>query len=358
MVTKRATLQDVAASAGVSTATVSRVINQKGPVSESTRQRVAEAIKELEFRVPERRRSTHSARTRTVALVLNHLDWPVVPSWLAELHQIITNHGYNTIVAASEGGPSTRRHCVNLIVNEQVDGAIFYSPHGDTYMEIAERLGIDDPFRFGRGLFCVDVRSRRGFHVLTDEEQIGRIAASHLVGAGAKKLGVISGPSNLPAAKSREQGFLNGIESLGIAPDSVVMEPAESWSFDGGYSAMELLLARQPELNGVFATSDNAAIGALRLLHERGIPVEGHIAMVSVDNMPQSAFSMPSLTTIDTHLHVRAETAVSELINLLHDEEAHIDDITVGVRLIVRESSRLIGVNRQQPYGSKIADPT
>lgn len=337
---KQATLRDVAALAGVSAATVSRVLNNTGPVREQTRDRVYAAIDALQFHVPERRRSHNGARTPTIAVVLNHLDWPVVPNWLAELHALITRYGFNTIVAASEGGPSTRRHCVNLIVDEHVDGAIFYSPHGETYAEIAERLGINDPFRYGRGLFCLDVRRRRGFHVLTDEEQIGRIAASHLIGVGADQFAVIGGPGNLPAAQARTDAFLSTVEDLGHSREQVVVEPAESWSFDGGYSAMELLLAKSPHLNGMFVSSDNAAIGALRLLQERHIPIEESIAITSVDNMAQSAYCVPSLTTIDTQLRQRAETAVSELAHLMDDEDARTDDITVGVRLVVRESSR------------------
>lgn len=339
---EKITLQDVASTAGVSTATVSRVINQNGAVSGETRQRVVQAIEALQFKAPERKRQQNGARTRTIAVVLNHLDWPVIPNWLAELHHIITHHGYNTIVAASEGGASTRRHCLNLIVNQQVDGAIFYSPHGDTYAEIAAHLRIEDPFRHGRGLFCVDVGRRRGFHVLTNEEQIGRFAASHLIGAGAKHLAMIGGPSNLPAASSREDAFLRGAKSLGYSVDDIPMERAETWSFDSGYSAMDSLLAQNERVDGLFVSSDNAAIGALRLLHERRIPVLGSMAIVSVDNMAQAAYSIPSLTTIDTRLRDRAELAVSELMHLLDDEDAQIDDVTVGVRLVVRESSQSV----------------
>lgn len=338
--TEKITLQDVAASAGVSTATVSRVINQTGPVSEQTRQRVAEAMEALHFRASGRRRQPNGTRTRTIAVVLNHLDWPVVPNWIAELHHTITGHGYNTIVAASEGGAATRRHCLNLIVNEQVDGAIFYSPHGDTYAEIADHLGIDAPFRYGRGMFCVDIGRRRGFHVVTDEEQVGRIGASHLIGAGAKHLAMIGGPSRLPAARSRQDAFLRGAKALGHTADQVPVEPAETWTFDSGYSAMDALLARHERIDGLFVSSDYAAIGALRLLHERDIPVNGSMAIVSVDNMAQAAFSIPTLTTIDTRLRDRAELAVSELMHLLDDEQAGMDDVTVGVRLVVRESSR------------------
>jgi DNA-binding LacI/PurR family transcriptional regulator len=342
--TTKVTLQDIADSAGVSAATVSRVINGKGPVSDGTRERVFAAAEALEFQTFTRRRTPTPRSTRTIAVVLNHLDWPVVPSWLAALHHIITGYGYNTIVAASEGGPSTRQHCLSLIAEEQVDGAIFYSPHGDTYGEVARLLGIDDPFKHGRGLFCIDVRRKRGFHVLTDEMQIGRIAASHIVGAGARQIAVIGGPSNLPAAETRTESFLQSLEELGHSRGNICVEHAENWNFDGGYSAMDALVARNQQTNGLFVTSDNAAIGALRLLHERRIPIAGRMVIVSVDNLAQSAYSVPSLTSIDTRIGERAEIAVSELMHLLEDETAIPRDISLGARLVVRESSQTLSV--------------
>lgn len=340
--TEKVTLRDVANLAGVSTATVSRVINQRGAVSMVTRSQVMKAMEDLQFKLPARSRQVSGSRTKTIAVVLNHLDWPVIPSWMNELHRVITTYGYNTIVAASEGGAATRRHCVNLIAREQVDGAIFYSPHGDTYAEIAHRLGIENAFRHERGLFCIDVSRRRGFHVLTDEHQIGRIAASHLIGAGARDIAMIGGPSNLPAAQTREEGFMQSMVELGYDRAHIPVEPAESWGFDSGYSAMELLLAQTNRLDGLFVSSDHAAIGALRLLHERQVDVQGSMAIVSVDNMPQSAYCIPALSTIDTQIATRAELAVSELVHLIDEDSAEMHDVTIGVRLVVRESSRLL----------------
>jgi LacI family transcriptional regulator len=341
--TGRLTLTDIARAAGVSTATVSRVLNGNGIVSAETVERVNRVAEELNFQVSNRKRTRPA--TRTIALVLNHLDWPVVPSWLSEIHRNITSFGYNTIVAASEGGSSTRLHCVRLITEGQVDGAIFYSPQGATYDEIAERLGLDQPVKYGRGLFCLDLHQQSGFHVLMDEDQIGRIAASHLISAGATNIAMIGGPAELPAAQTREQAFLRNLADLGRGTAEILQESAQNWSFEGGYSAMDALLARDPSINGLFVSSDNAAIGAIRLLRERNVGIEGRIAIVSVDNMPHSAFSTPSLTTIDTRLADRAQVAVAELMGLLQDKRTHVDDISMSVRLVVRESSASLEQN-------------
>lgn len=341
--TTRVKLSDIAKAAGVSTATVSRVLNGSGVVSAETVEKVTRIVEELDFQIAPRKRSQPA--TRTIALILNHLDWPVVPAWLTELNRAITSFGYNTIVAATEGGYSSRKHSVRLVTEGLVDGAIFYSPQGATYDEIAARLDLPQPTKFGRGLYCLDLHEKRGFHVLMDEDQIGRIAASHLISAGAKNIALIGGPSGLPAATTREQAFLQNLQDLGRNQTDVLQEAAENWSFEGGYSAMDALLVRDPSVDGVFVSSDNAAIGAIRLLRERQIPLEGNIALVSVDNMPQSAFTSPSLTTIDTRLAERAQVAVGELISLLQDERSQVEDITIGVRLVVRESSASIRSN-------------
>lgn len=338
----RVRLQDIAQYAGVSTATVSRVLNQPEMVSPETRQRVESAAETLQFQARDRNRHQTARATRTIAVVLSHLDWPVVPDWLAEVHHTITGAGYNTIVAASEGGSSIRQHCARLILDGQADGAIFYSPHGETYTSIVEQLGIPNPLRHGRGLYCLDIRARRGFYVLIDEEQVGRLAASHLISAGASQIALIGGPSNLATARVRQEAFLSNVAALGRPRDAVLVEPTTTWNFESGYAAMDALLARHEPIDGLFVTCDNAALGAIRLLHERGIEIPGGMAIVSVDNMVEGVYSIPSLTTIDIRVRERAALAASELIHLLEDPAAEPRDITVSVKLVVRESSRLL----------------
>jgi DNA-binding LacI/PurR family transcriptional regulator len=99
-------------------------------------------------------------------------------------------------------------------------------------------------------------------------------------------------------------------------------------------------MARNERIDGLFVTSDNAAMGALRLLHERGVQTPGDLVIVSVDNVAGSAYAVPSLTTIDIRIRERARIAVSELVHLLEDPHTEPRDVTVAVNLVVRESSR------------------
>jgi len=339
--TDRVTLFDIAQAAGVSTATVSRVITGRGPVSEEMRRRVEAAAEALQVNVADRGRAG-GRQTGTIALVLNHLDWPIIPEWLSAAHRAMAGFGYNAIVTASEGGSAVRQHCTRLIVEGQVDGAIFYSPHGETYTAILDQLGIPDPQHHGRGSFCIDLRRKRGFYVLVDEGQVGRLAATHLVSAGARSIAMIAGPQDATVSTARQKAFLDAVAALGQPRDGILTEAANSWTFDGGYAAMGAVLARNDRVDGLFVASDNAAIGALRLLHERGVKVPGDLILVSVDNMLDGAYSIPSLTTIDIRVRDRAEIAVSELVHLMEEDRAEPKDVAVPVNIVVRESSRFL----------------
>lgn len=338
----RVTIHDVARMAGVSVATVSRVINSRADVKEPTRRRVEEAVESLQFRPLGLARNSASRKTGTIAVVLNQLDWPIIADSLGALHHTITGYGYNTIMAASEGGISARRHCLQLLVDRRVDGAIFFAPQGELYSSVLEKLGVAE--QPDRGLYCLALERPRGFQVLIDEEQLGRLAAGHLISSGAEHLAAIVGPSQLGTSQKRLRSFLDGVASLGRSAGDVVIEQGANWNYDAGYAAMEAILARADaagvRIDGVFAQSDYSAIGALKLLNQRGIRVPEDVLVIGVDNMAIGAFSVPSLTTIDIRVRDRAEIAARELIHLIEAPDLEPLSATVPVSLVVRGSSR------------------
>ena len=327
------TLEMVAARAGVSKSTVSRVVNSPDSVPAKVVATVRAAIDELGYVPNFAARSLASHRSRTIALIIPEdtaafFADPYYAALVPAVAKYLSTTEYTlTLVIASEAEPEkTRRH----LLSGNVDGAVVLSHHVSdlVYTEIARSLptvfsgrppGSEDPHTY-----MVDI----------DNVGAAELATRYLLQHGRRSLATITGPQNMTSALDRFEGWMRAAFAAGV--NNGLVEYAD-WSEQSGADAMRRLLARGEPIDGLFAASAQIATGAMEVLRERGIRVPADIALTTVDNDHFARNASPALTTIEQPVTMLGTMVADSLVRLIAGEEiAHLT--LVPTMLIERES--------------------
>lgn len=310
------TLEGVAAEAGVSRSTVSRVINGSPKVTPEAIAAVEAAVRRLGY-VPNRAaRSLASRRTESVALVIpentaKFFADPYFASVVQGAAMFLADTSYTlTLLIASETDPQkTRRY----LQGGNVDGALVLSHHSDdrSYVELARQI----PVVFGGRPLREEASS--ACYVDVDNVDAARTITERLVARGRTRLATIAGPADMAAGIDRLAGFRQAVEAAGL-PEPLV----EHGDFTpaSGAEAMARLLDRGAAVDGIFAASAQMASGALTVLRERGIGVPDQVGMVTIDNDYFAQNAVPPLTTIEQPTAAVGARMAEELLRLIDDE--------------------------------------
>jgi len=323
----------VAALAGVSRSTVSRVVNSSPKVTQDAIVAVTRAIEELGY-VPNRAaRSLASRRTLTIALVIpeNTARFFADPYFSSVIQGIATQLSPTeytlTLLIASEADPEKTRRYLQA---GNVDGAIILSHHTDdlSYAQLAHTL----PIVFG-GRPTGD-EAGDAYVVDVDNVDAARTATQYLIDHGRTRLATIAGPQNMAPGIDRLQGWRDAARGAGL--DVGVVE-AGDFSPAGGAEAMRRILSRGVAIDGLFVASAQMASGALTALREAGLGVPGDVAITTIDDDYFSQNAMPPLTTVEQPTSLQGATLADTLVRLIAGE--HVQRVTiVPTTLIERES--------------------
>jgi len=337
---KRVTIKDVAQAAGVSTQTVSRVMNKFSYVSGETRQRVEKVVEELGYRPSTLARSLSQQRSYTLGVVTFDLKYIGPSRTLNGIADKADELGYMLLMKELDNFNTNRiDDVIDSLLARQVDGILWAVPEiGDNHTWVDERLeNIPVPVLF------LAMQPRNGiFSVATDNFQGGVMATQHLLDCGRKKIGHISGPAGWWEADERKRGWRETLNAAGLdASESHYVEG--SWSSASGEQAFIQLLNSFPSMDAVFAANDQMALSILRETCRRGIRVPDQLAVVGFDNIPESAYFHPSLTTISQDLQLLGEHAVQIVIEMIQAGQGNQAVIAqskfLQPTLVVRESS-------------------
>jgi DNA-binding LacI/PurR family transcriptional regulator len=335
------TLQDVATLAGVSAKTVSRVVNNQGEIKEATRLRVQAAIDELGYRPNFLARSLVHQRSNTLAVVAWGIEYFGPSRTVVGIERQASELGYSLFLnLMSEPDGSSHERVMNDLLAHRVDGIIWAVPEvGDNRTWIkSDRLKQLPPMVF------LNMATQPGFAIVSvDNQNGGKQATRHLIDGGRRKIGIIAGPQKWWEARERYLGWKNTLEQAGLEPSpSLVVE--SHWSAADGEKAMVQLLRQEPDIDAVFAGSDQIALGAMRAILASGRRIPQDVAIVGFDNIPESSFFGPPLTTVYQHLIEVGRTAVLNLHRMIKDyrEGRESAEATVTVsepELLVRAST-------------------
>ncbi|WP_236685272.1 LacI family DNA-binding transcriptional regulator [Demequina salsinemoris] len=327
------TLEMVAARAGVSRATVSRVVNGSDKVNPASVESVRAAISELGY-VPNRAaRSLASAQSHAIALVVpeditRFFGDVFFASIVAGINDRLEQSDYvlNLMVASSDPGAKNSRY----LMGGAVDGAVVVSHH--TSDHFLERIGDAIPLVFGGrpGLDKIDT-----WVVDVDNEEGGAVAASRLVERGCRHVATISGPTDMQSANERTRGWRRVVAAAGLEPG-----PAISGDFTalGGAQAMRELLARYPEVDGVFVASDLMASAALPVLLDSGRRIPEDVAVVGYDDSPHAVQGPVQLTTVKQPSEAMGREMADILLDVLAGNERPWSTI-LPIELVERDSA-------------------
>jgi len=329
--------------AGVSTQTVSRVINERPDVSPDTRKKVQEVIKELSYQPSALARSLISQRSHTLGVVTFGLKYIGPSRTLNGISEKADELGY-MLLMKELGNFDTNRidEVIGSLLASQVDGVLWAAPEiADNHVWVDKGLE-----RFPVPILFVAMQPRVGISSISTDNYEGAVmAVRHLLDCGRKEIGHISGPLGWWEADERKRGWRETLISRGL--DASENRCAEgNWSSASGETAFLQLLETFPEMDAVFVGNDQMALSVLREAHRRGISVPEQLAVVGFDNIVESAFFYPSLTTISQDLQLLGEKAVQNVVEMIHAQQANQlvfpQSSFIQPALVIRESSKSV----------------
>jgi LacI family transcriptional regulator len=330
----RVTIRDVAAAAGVSYQTVSRVINDRPDVAEETRRRVWQVIEELGYQPSAIARGLASKRTYTLGLITADFSDYFFTQVIVGAEVEARKHGYFFMLCSTERNPDDEPEYLRLLTERQVDGILFARPSTEQdSRHIISLLCQGVPLVTtayhvpGEKLTVVDVDNADG----------GLQATQSLIDGGRRRIGMITGPLDWKSAKDRTQGYRLALERAGISFDASLIEHGD-WSYESGYEAMRRLLEKAPRVTALFSQNDRMAIGAMQALRETGHRIPDDVAIVGYDDIPAAAYSHPPLTTIRQPMQQVGEIATRKLIELIDDPDVEREEVLLKTELVRRGS--------------------
>ncbi|MFI2371844.1 LacI family DNA-binding transcriptional regulator [Streptomyces sp. NPDC018833] len=331
-----ARLADIAAQAGVSEATVSRVLNGKPGVAAATRESVLAALDVLGYERPVRLRQRSAG---LVGLITPELDNPIFPALAQVIGQALTRQGYTPVLATQTPGGSTEDELTEMLVDRGVSGIIFVSGlHADTTadMERYDRLRAQGvPYVLVNG-FSPKVQAP---FVSPDDRAAMQLAVTHLVSLGHTRIGLALGPRRFVPVLRKIEGFQAAMqERLGLTPEeSQELIQHSLYTLEGGQAAASGLIARG--CTAIVCASDMMALGAIRAARQQGLHVPKDISVVGFDDSPLIAFTDPPLTTIRQPVQAMGQAAVRALLEEVGGTPAPHSEFVFMPELVVRGST-------------------
>ena len=336
-------IKAVAKLAQVSTATVSRTINGTARVNPETEQRVRSAIKALHFYPDTNARALGSGRSSLYGLIISDITNPFFPELIKAFEDIAVKHNQEVLIANTNYDAERMKLCVTRMLQRKVDGvAIMTSEMDENLVEVFSRRHIP--------LVFLDAATLRPGVSSVAINYAGGVAAAmgHLTGLGHREIAFISGPVRLGAAQSRLRAFKHERKRARLPAASNMIQEGNH-RVDGGREAMLRILDSAARPTAVLASNDLTAIGAMGAIHERGLSIPGDISVIGFDNIVLSAYTSPTLSTVNAPRAEVANAAFHSLLDarkpggkLAPGERHH-----VSTSLVVREST---GPVRSTPY--------
>lgn len=334
-------IKDIAARAGVSFQTVSKVLKGKGSVSPETRAWILEVAEQLGYVPNAVARSLVSQRTGTIGIVATDFSDYVLSQLVVGAEHEARRQGQCAIVGSVDAEGADSERYVRLLMERRVDGILLAAPQ----LEQNERIG-----EVLRGqLPVVSIHHIAGGGIVTvgsHQSQVGLIATQHLLELGHRRIGTIVGPRDRRVSQSRLRGYQRALHAVHIAFDPELVEESD-WQVEGGYEAARRLLLRVPDLTAIFVQNDMMALGVLSALHDQGRRVPEDCAVVGCDDIPFAAHAVPSLTTVHLPFYETGEAAMRLLLDIINGQVIEPEQrLSLPVHLVRRASS---GKHMPQP---------
>ena len=339
-INKRPTIKQVASASGVSTQTVSRVINNRPDVSPETRDRVMKVIKEMGYQPSALARSLIQQRSYTLGVVTAGLKFIGPSRTLNGITSAAEDAGYSLILKELPNFNANNVSSIfNGLLSRHVDGIIWAAPEIGTNRDWVEKFS----FELNVPIVFLTMAPREGITIIAvNNHQGAETATQHLLDKGYRHIGHISGPMEWWESKERFKAWKSVVSAAGqINADDHWVEG--NWSSSSGKEACEKLFSQYPEMDAIFVANDQMALGALAVIHERGLDVPEEFGLVGFDNTAESEYYWPALTTMQHDQHQVGTLAVNETIRIIeairNKETPDYKTIMLTPNILIRTSS-------------------
>jgi len=338
---RRLTMREVAEQAGVSTQTVSRVLNHRPDVAPETRQRVQQIIDRLGYQANNVARSLVQGRSFTLGVVAWGLEYFGPSRTLSGVEQEASDLGYVLLLSLiRQPGNGDVVQLLRDVLARQVDGIVWAVPeigsNRDWIRKESSRLPVPVVF--------LSMQPQPNLSVVAIDNRIaGRMATRHLLDVGYENVGLITGPLAWWEARQRQSGWQDALDEAGIPIERNLVVEGD-WEAASGERGLRRLLEQRPDVEAVFVSNDQMALGALQAARKLGVRVPEDLALVGVDDIPESVYSCPPLSTVRQDMVELGRCAVRELgrtIEATQQGQALVEPKTILLEpeLIIRESS-------------------
>jgi LacI family transcriptional regulator len=340
-INKRPTIKQVAKVSGVSTQTVSRVINNRPDVAPETRERILMTINELGYQPSALARSLIQQRSYTLGVVTAGLMYIGPSRTLNGITSAAEEAGYSLLlkelprIDTDDVAP-----IFQALLSRHVDGIIWAVPEVGENRNWVDQQSLD----LRIPIVYLAMKSKENISDVSADNYLGgRMAISHLLEQGYKHIGHITGPSDWWEARQRLSAWKDALKESGFeARDEHWTEG--NWSSVSGVQAVERLFEQYPEMDSIFVANDQMALGVIQVACQKGLRIPEDLGIVGFDDIPESAFFCPSLTTVKQDQHAMGRVAVEETINMIEAgwqglEPVEPKSLMLAPTLVVRQSS-------------------
>ncbi|SCG82358.1 LacI family transcriptional regulator [Proteiniborus sp. DW1] len=301
--------------AGVSVATVSRVLNHPETVSEETRDRIIKIMEEINYVPNSIARSLSTNRTSTIGLIIPNILNPLYPSIAKGVEDIFFKKGYNILLSNTENDAKREKDSIEMLLSKKVDGLIICS-------STLKRTELDIILKQKVPLVLVGdyIEDSDISIVYTDYKLGGYLATNHLIKTGCKIIAHIRGPMNNKSSMQKLEGYKNALLEAGIEYDEEYIIEGND-QIDGGQLAIKKMIKKKGKPDGIFVANDLMALGAIEAIKVLGYKVPEDIAIVGFDDIDVASLIEPKLTTIIHPVYRMGLTSARLLLDLITNEE-------------------------------------
>lgn len=334
---KNISIKDIANLSGVSIATVSRIINNTGRYSQKTKEKVLSIIEKYGYTTNMAAKSLRMAKSKTIGLIVPRIDNEWFSNLILEIENNCFKNNYSVFICNSSENKEKEISYFKSLDAKLVDGIICISGIEEIPSNIIKR---DIP------LICIDRKPKNQekiYYVESDHFNGGYLATEELIKNGCKKIAIIYKNSSLSVNKQRLNGYLAALKKYNIEPnnDLQIMFNKKESNFEGSRKAINKLINKKIKFDGIFATNDWRAYGALTALIDNNIKVPDQVKVIGFDDIPISKYCSCPLSTIKQNIPLLAKTATSVLISLIEEKNSiSPDTFKIPVELITRESTK------------------
>ncbi len=331
-----ATIKDIARLSGAGIATVSRVVNKKGYVSDATRERVEKAIAELGYRPNAGARTIRSGRSHLIGVLVPSIKVDFFARLAHRLEQVLFAQGYQTLICSTSEDLKHETEYINMLLAQQVDGVMVASVSGN--VNVFSKL-VDARIP----VIAID-RKLKGIGaplVSSDHFAGGQMAAKHLIDLGHTQVSVVGAPEQAEPVQERAAGALKAFSDAGLSPPEIVLSNDHSVK---GCSELALeVLGRTPRPTAIIATSDIAAIGILHAARAKSLSVPTDLSVTGFDDTPLVAYVFPSVTTVAQPIDQIAQEAIDAMLAMINSPDSSVPaDVILPVSLRLRQSTTTV----------------